>query len=85
MPCSRQSSSWFQQQHPDGCWRDYQLEPGASEAWTTAVVLWSLAGAQPCSVALPSVRAAMDALHALQKPAGWGYNRHTAADADSTA
>jgi hypothetical protein len=73
------------EQHPDGCWRDYQLEPGASEAWTTAVVLWSLACVQPCSVALPSVRAAVDALHALQKTTGWGYNRHTAADADSTA
>ncbi len=31
------------------------------------------------------MKAAIDALHALQKPAGWGYNRHTAADADSTA
>lgn len=75
----------LQQQAPDGCWRDYQLEPGASEAWTTSVVCWSLACVQPASIPAPAVRAALNALYALQKPAGWGYNRHTASDADSTA
>lgn len=75
----------LQQQEPDGCWRDYQLEPGASEAWTTAIVCWSLACVQPASIPAPAVRAALNALHALQKPTGWGYNRHTASDADSTA
>lgn len=75
----------LKQQQPDGCWRDYQLEPGASEAWTTAVVLWSLACVRPSSIPTPAVSAALNALHALQKPTGWGYNRHTASDADTTA
>lgn len=75
----------MRQQEPDGCWRDYQLEPGLSEAWTTAVVLWSLACAQPSSAGPSSVNAALNALHTLQKPNGWGYNKYTAADADSTA
>lgn len=75
----------LQQQQPDGCWRDYQLEPGSSEAWTTAVVLWSLACVQPSTVSLPCLKAAISALHSLQKPTGWGFNKHTAVDADSTA
>ncbi|WP_127127718.1 hypothetical protein [Pseudoflavitalea rhizosphaerae] len=73
------------QQDADGCWRDYQLEPGASEAWTTATVLYSLTGAQPSSVPVPIVNAAIQALLNLQRPTGWGYNRHTATDGDSTA
>lgn len=73
------------QQEPDGCWRDYQLEPGPSEAWTTAFVLWSLACVSPSSIPLPPINEALDALLKLQKPTGWSYNRHTAADADSTA
>lgn len=75
----------LKQQQPDGCWRDYQLEPGASEAWTTSVVLWSLACVRPSSIPAPAVSAALNALHTLQKPTGWGYNRHTASDADTTA
>lgn len=75
----------LKQQQPDGCWRDYQLEPGASEAWTTSVVLWSLACVRPSSIPTPAVSAALNALHTLQKPTGWGYNRHTASDADTTA
>lgn len=75
----------IRQQQPDGCWRDYLLEPGTSEAWTTSVVLWSLACVKPASIPAPAVSAALNALHALQKPAGWGYNRHTASDADTTA
>jgi hypothetical protein len=39
----------------------------------------------PSSISLPAIRAATDALLSLQKPSGWSYNRHTAADADSTA
>lgn len=74
-----------QQQHPDGCWRDYQLEPGASEAWTTAVVLYSLTSCQPSSIPVPIVNAAIQALLDLQRPTGWGYNRNTATDGDSTA
>lgn len=73
-------------QSQDGLWRDYPaLEPGWSEAWVTAVVGWSLtlspAGAR---TGLP-VSAAAESLHALAKSDGWGYNRNTASDADSTA
>ncbi|MGN6418583.1 MAG: prenyltransferase/squalene oxidase repeat-containing protein [Pseudobacter sp.] len=84
---STQAAELFliRQQHPDGCWRDYLLEPGASEAWTTSVVLWSLACVRLASIPAPAVSAALNALYALQKPAGWGYNRHTASDADTTA
>ncbi|QEC43927.1 hypothetical protein [Pseudobacter ginsenosidimutans] len=73
------------QQDVDGCWRDYQLEPGSSEAWTTATVLYSLTGSQPSSIPVPMVNAAIQALLDLQRPTGWGYNRHTATDGDSTA
>ena len=73
-------------QDPDGGWRDYLLAPGRSEAWTTAVVacaLQSVAG-QHRLRATALERAA--AFHlATRRPGGWGYNRHTACDADSSA
>jgi hypothetical protein len=72
-------------QSKDGCWRDYHLAPGSSEAWTTATIGWTLAQAPMRTDSLPALRLAADALHSLRKPAGWGYNRDTAADADSTA
>jgi len=75
----------LRQQEQDGCWRDYNLPPGQSEAWTTAVVLWSLACTQPSSLPVTAVNAATTALHALHKETGWGYNRQTATDGDSTA
>lgn len=72
-----------ERQDDDGHWRDYQLEPGRSEAWVTACVGYALCRAGR-GAATP-VRQAADALLASARPGGWGYNRHTACDADSTA
>lgn len=69
----------------DGYWRDYSLPPGPSEAWTTAFIGWTLAQAPTRQSFVFPLRVAADALHALRRPEGWGYNRHTATDADSTA
>ena len=72
--------------HQDDCglWRDYRLEPGASEAWTTSVVGVALATAAP-SPAAGSLERARHAVRARLGPRGCGYNAVTAADADSTA
>lgn len=72
-------------QDADGLWRDYDLAPGRSEAWTTACVGWVLAYPPACADAVLPLRRATDALHLIRKPDGWGYNRHTSCDADSTA
>jgi hypothetical protein len=75
----------IERQNADGLWRDYELEPGPSEAWTTACVTWALVSAPINSRSAQAVRAAADALHAIRVAGGWGYNRHTASDADTTA
>lgn len=72
-------------QWPDGSWRDYNLKPGPSEAWTTAVVGLTLAGAPSGPSYFPVLRTAARKLHALVNPYGWGYNGESVADADSTA
>ncbi len=69
-------------QRSDGFWRDFALPPGPSEAWTTSCVGLALGGAE---FAAPARRAACDAVRGIGGPQGWGYNRATAADADSTA
>ena len=66
----------------DGHWRDYELEPGRSEAWVTAytgLAVWS--GRRPGA----AVRRAADALLRTRREEGWGYNSRTACDADSTS
>ncbi|HEX7181041.1 MAG TPA: prenyltransferase/squalene oxidase repeat-containing protein [Thermoanaerobaculia bacterium] len=75
----------LESQEEDGLWRDYDLEPGSSEAWTTACVGCALLPGRGPSIAEPALRRAAETLHELRRPAGWGYNRRTAADADSTA
>ena len=73
-------------QSADGLWRDYDsLEPGCSEGWVTGVVAWSLT-LPPSHRRTPhAVFAAAESLHAIAQDDGWGYNRNTASDADSTA
>jgi hypothetical protein len=68
----------------DGTWRDYDLPPGASDAWVTAVAGTALACAAPgsCADAISRARAA---LLLRRRPGGWGYNAAAACDADSTA
>lgn len=72
-------------QNEQGMWQDYMLAPGASEAWTTSVVGWSLAQPPFIPGVVHALRHATDALHQCRKLKGWGYNSQTAVDADSTA
>jgi hypothetical protein len=69
-------------QDRDGAWRDYALEPGASDAWTTSVVGLALDGLRDAE---PAVGRARRHVAALRRAEGWGYNERTATDADSTA
>jgi hypothetical protein len=74
----------LERQDCDGLWRDYELEPGAADAWVTSAVGLALARADDARV-LAAVRSARQAVQALRRPDGWGYNSATACDADSTA
>ncbi|MBJ7518107.1 MAG: hypothetical protein JHC84_00305 [Solirubrobacteraceae bacterium] len=72
-------------QDRDGAWRDYALEPGASDAWVTAVVAHALAVPPVAPEAVGAIGRAADFLHAVRRPSGWGYNDRAATDADSTS
>lgn len=74
----------------DGFWREFALKPGASEAWTTAWVGWCLTGAATNSQnrLIRSRSACQHAAAALLRSKGadgWGYNRRSGPDADTTA
>ena len=70
----------------DGFWRDYQLPPGRSEAWTTACVGHAIVRAsRHAQIEDAATQRAAAALLAVRRPEGWGYNRHTACDADTTS
>ncbi len=75
----------LQAQAGDGLWPDFDLEPGASDAWTTACVSLALAEVPVVAEVLSALGRAADALHRMHRSEGWGYNRRTAVDADSTA
>lgn len=69
----------------DDFWRDFRLVNGASDEWVTAFVGYALATS---GVRLPAglVPQTVRALLARQRRAGgWGYNRISPADSDSTA
>ena len=73
-------------QDEDGCWRDYQLEPGRSKAWTTACAGCASGG----MAGLPAISGsgldrAAAALLADWRAEGWGYNPLTSCDADTTS
>ncbi|MBJ7332598.1 MAG: hypothetical protein JHC95_22070 [Solirubrobacteraceae bacterium] len=72
-------------QDADGAWRDYALEPGRSDAWTTAVVATALVAPPVLPEAVPAIARACAFLHASRRHDGWGYNAQTASDADTTA
>jgi hypothetical protein len=75
----------LQRQSKDGFWRDYLLTPGMSESWSTAWVGWSLAQCgRSKSISEALCKAAL-ALKLCCRENGWGYNRDTVPDADSTA
>src|SRR5437868_9182698 len=76
-------------QDPDGAWRDFQLRPGRSDAWTTAFVGTRLV---PCAhgrlrgPVRKALLAAAEFLRAAREPhGGWAYNWRSPVDADSTA
>jgi hypothetical protein len=70
----------------DGYWRDYQLPPGRSESWTTACVGSALLAATPHrQVNQSALQRTATILLAARRPEGWGYNRDTACDADTTS
>ena len=76
----------IERQGGDGHWRDYNLEPGRSESWITGCVGYALChcgpAARPQCIAL---HRAEESLLASRRSGGWGYNRQTACDADSTS
>jgi squalene cyclase len=72
-------------QTEEGLWSDFALEPGGSEAWTTAEVAVALAEPPVGPKSIAAIRRAADLLHSMNKGNGWGYNRSTATDADTTA
>jgi hypothetical protein len=72
-------------QDADGLWRDYGLIPGPSEGWSTSWIGWHLAQFSPRPASGAALRRAAGALIRIRGPGGWGYNRSTGADADSTA
>ena len=75
----------LKRQDRDGCWRDFSLPPGRSEAWSTAWTGWCIAHADPCAETASAMRRAAAALIRHGRATGWGYNSATEADADSTA
>jgi hypothetical protein len=76
-------------QDRDGAWRDFQLRPGRSDAWTTAFIATRLISAVHGTLRQPVLRALLGAAEFLQgarEPhGGWAYNRRCPTDADSTA
>lgn len=70
----------------DGFWREYHLPPGPSEYWATAWIGWCL---YECRYTSPPSRVALanavSAVWSGVRDGGWGYNRSTGPDADSTA
>jgi len=72
-------------QAPDGLWRDYALEPGAAETWTTCAAALALAAVAPNPAHAGPIARARAAVRARARCDGWAYNGHTACDADSTA
>jgi hypothetical protein len=74
----------LRRQTGDGCWRDFLLPAGQSDAWVTAYVGYVLAG-----LASPPARDAAAAawrwLQNTERPGGgWSYNAAVPGDADST-
>lgn len=80
----------LQQQDEDGFWREFDLEPGASESWATAWVGWCLtrafSGGRTRQLQIrESCKRAAATLWCSRRDGGWGYNRGTGPDADTTS
>lgn len=67
----------------DGSWVDFALPQGTSDEWTTAYITATLSNDPALQNHLAS---SIEWLQERFRPGeGWGYNRNTSADADSTA
>lgn len=74
----------IQRQHAAGYWQDWQLPVGSSSMWTTAYVGWRLSSC--AGKGAEFLHRAADWLETNElEGGGWGYAKHTGADADSTA
>lgn len=74
----------IQRQHAAGYWQDWQLPVGSSSMWTTAYVGWRLSSC--AGTGGEFLHRAADWLERNElEGGGWGYAKHTGADADSTA
>jgi len=71
-------------QDADGAWRDFDLRPGAAEAWTTAYVGRCVRKAASEARVAALARARIF-LEREARVGGWAYNRACPPDADSTA
>ncbi len=69
----------------DGFWREYDLAPGQSEAWTTSWVGSAILATAASSDHRTSLARAARAVAGAAADGGWGYNRASRPDADSTA
>ena len=76
-------------QEPDGHWEEFALPPGPSDEWITAYVGLALAEIRQTGLEGPDAEAAARAGRWLVEgrpyEAGWGYNRTTGPDTDSSA
>ncbi|MDY7574361.1 hypothetical protein [Actimicrobium sp. CCI2.3] len=73
-------------QADDGHWQDYRLPVGRSDAWVTGYVGVALAQSDHSATVRRSTDAAANWLEKQRPyPQGWGYNRSTGPDADSSA
>ena len=82
---SRAAEFLIAERQQDDFWRDFRLVNGASDEWVTAFVGYALvtSGAPlPAGLAAQTVRAL---LRRQRREGGWGYNRISPADSDSTA
>lgn len=67
-----------------GFWIDFSLPPGKSDEWVTAYCAYYLSFLQNPEIEKTLYRAAQALKISLRKGEGWGYNKATPADADST-
>jgi hypothetical protein len=75
-------------QDADGAWRDFQLQPGRADSWTTAYIASRLLRAHrrwPDLLVQQSLCRATRFLVASRRPGGWSYNQWCDPDADTTA
>lgn len=74
----------LRRQTGDGCWRDFLLPAGQSDAWVTAYTGHALAGLASAQ-ARDAAAAAWRWLERTERPGGgWSYNAGVPGDADST-